>query len=396
MDIKMFERYLKDRRYNEKTIQLYSEAIRDHLPSLELLEDEELYRECLRIEESVKYCSSFVFNQTRASLRRYFEMKTGMSFSKWKNETQEKTSLDVFLDGYKTHMESFLHVSMSTAEARVSVARRFIIWTGFDQNSDDWTSISTSTISDFLEDCGKLATSASRKTISNHIRCILDYADFIGKKTDPSITDLPLHSKVTSYMKKTKAFDDGEIERLVGFYCNDNERDARNHAIILSFTDLGLRTCEVCGLSLDSVDWEEGTIRIWSPKTKSERNLPLTVRLGNALENYIIRYRPKVSSRRIFLMTGINSGRPMDTEAIRRVVRYAISKTGINGYWAGPHSIRRHFGTALYSADSGLKKVSDMLGHDSVTTTSAYVRLDIEGLRRTVACDWPSFGGGHE
>lgn len=396
MDIKMFEEYLKDRRYNETTIQLYSKAIRDHLPSLELWEDEELYGECLRIEESVRHCSSFVFNQTRASLRRYFEIKTGKSFSKWEKEHKEVTPLENFLKGYKTHLVSLLRISPSTTEARVSVARRFIMWSGFDQDSDDWTGISTNTISDFLESCGRLASSASRKTISNHIRCLLGYAAFIGKKTDSSVMELPLHSKVTSYMKNTKAFDENEIEKLVGFYCNDNERDARNNAIILALTDLGLRTCEVCGLTLDSVCWEEGSIRIWSPKTKSERSLPLTVRLGNALENYIIRYRPKIDSRRIFLMTGVNYGRPMDTEAIRRVVRHAISKTGINGYWAGPHSIRRHFGTELYSADSGLKKVADMLGHDSITTTSVYVRLDIEGLRKSVACDWPSFGGDHE
>ena len=50
----------------------------------------------------------------------------------------------------------------------------------------------------------------------------------------------------------------------------------------------------------------------------------------------------------------------------------------------------------MYSADSGLKKVADMMGHDSVTTTSAYVRLDIEGLRKKVACNWPIFGGEHE
>ena len=396
MDTKIFEGYLNERRYNKNTIRLYSEALRDHLPSLVLLEDEELYGGCLKIEESMKNCSSFVFNQTRASLRRYFEMRTGRAFNKWRKETQKETPLEIFLEGYKTHLESFLHISPSTAEARVSVARRFILWSGLDQDTDDWTSISVCTISDFLENCGRLSSPASRKTISTHIRCLIGYVEFIGKEIDPSVTELPLHSKVTTYMKNTKAFDDGEIEILEGFYCNDNERDARNHAIILALTDLGLRSCEVCSLTLDSLDWENGTIRIWSPKTRSERILPLSVRLGNALENYIIRYRPKVSSRRIFLMTGINSGRQMDTEAIRRVVRYAISKTGINGYWAGPHSIRRHFGTALYSADSGLKKVADMLGHDSVTTTSAYVRLDIEGLRKSVACNWPGFGGDHE
>lgn len=396
MDTKVFEEYMNDRLYSKKTVQLYSEAIRGHLPSLEILEGEQLYEKCLRIEESMKGCPAFVFNQTRASIRRYFEMKTGKTLAGWKKETQEETSLEGFLKGYRKHLDSFLHVSRSTADARVSVARRFIQWVGLDQDSDDWTCISVNAISCFFDNCSHLTSVASRKTISTHIRCLMDYAGFIGKKTDSSIMKLPLHPRVTTYMKKTKAFDGSEIERLVGFYCKDNERDARNHAIILAFADLGLRTCEASSLTLDSVDWKNGTIRIWSPKTKSERSLPLTVRLGNALENYVLHYRPKSDSRRLFLMTGVNYGKAMGTEAVRRVVRHAIAKTGISGYWAGPHSIRRSFGTELYSADSGLKKVADMMGHDSVTTTSAYVRLDIEGLRKKVACNWPIFGGEHE
>ena len=54
MDTKVFEEYLNDKLYSRKTVQLYSEAIRGHLPSLENLEGEDLYEKCLRIEESTK------------------------------------------------------------------------------------------------------------------------------------------------------------------------------------------------------------------------------------------------------------------------------------------------------------------------------------------------------
>ena len=100
MDTKVFEEYMNDRLYSRKTVQLYSEAIRGHLPSLEILEGEQLYEKCLRIEESMKGCPAFVFNQTRASIRRYFEMKTGKTLAGWKKETQEETSLEVFLARY--------------------------------------------------------------------------------------------------------------------------------------------------------------------------------------------------------------------------------------------------------------------------------------------------------
>lgn len=215
-----------------------------------------------------KDSSAFDFIQTRASIRQYFEMRTGVAFNKWRSLFREETLLDNFLKEFSIHLKSFLHLSESVTRARVSVARRFINWVGLDQKSDDWSSIDPNTITDFLENSGHLISTASKKTISPHIKSLIDYADFIGKKTAFSITKMPLQSKLTTSIKKTKVFDKSEIEKLVGFYCKDDERDTRNYAIILALTDLGLRTCEVCNLTLDSVNWEEGTIRICHLKQK--------------------------------------------------------------------------------------------------------------------------------
>lgn len=48
-------------------------------------------------------------------------------------------------------------------------------------------------------------------------------------------------------------------------------------------------------------------------------------------------------------------------------------------------------GSDLYAAGNGLKTVADLLGHNSVSATKAYVRIDIDSLRKVVS-PWPERG----
>ena len=79
---------------------------------------------------------------------------------------------------------------------------------------------------------------------------------------------------------------------------------------------------------------------------------------------------------------------PAFTETVRNVIRRLYRKVGISGWHVGTHALRRTVGSHLYSAGNDLKTVADLLGHTSVATTKAYVRLDIESLRN-VASSWP-------
>ena len=79
---------------------------------------------------------------------------------------------------------------------------------------------------------------------------------------------------------------------------------------------------------------------------------------------------------------------PVSTDNIRSVIRQLYSKVGITGWHVGTHALRRTVGSHLYNAGNDLKTVADLLGHTSVSTTKAYVRIDVESLRE-VASSWP-------
>ena len=118
----------------------------------------------------------------------------------------------------------------------------------------------------------------------------------------------------------------------------------------------------------------------------------MSEKLGLALEDYVIRSRPKdLGDPLFFKYSSGDTLLPATTECIRGVIRRIFSKNGITGWHVGTHALRRSVGSDLYAAGNGLKTVADLLGHNTVSATKAYVRIDIDSLREVIS-PWPERG----
>jgi len=78
----------------------------------------------------------------------------------------------------------------------------------------------------------------------------------------------------------------------------------------------------------------------------------------------------------------------MNLGCVRRVVREAFQKENISGWWKGSHALRRTAASHIYNSGIGLKLTADLLGHESIDSTIAYVKVDFDSLR-SVAAYWP-------
>ena len=139
---------------------------------------------------------------------------------------------------------------------------------------------------------------------------------------------------------------------------------------------------------MNDILWNTGTIVIRKTKTHAERELPLSNKLGKALEQYVLQARSPHLGTPLFYKSKYRVNEPASTENIRSVIRRLFAQNDINGVWLGTHALRRTVGSQLYSKGNSLKTVADLLGHTSVSATKAYVRIDIEALQ-TVASNWP-------
>ena len=114
----------------------------------------------------------------------------------------------------------------------------------------------------------------------------------------------------------------------------------------------------------------------------------MSVKLGKELEDYVLHARPIALGSPLYFKSARRMLEPASTDNVRSVIRRLYSKVGITGWHVGTHALRRTVGSHLYNAGNDLKTVADLLGHTSVSTTKAYVRIDVESLRE-VASSWP-------
>lgn len=169
-------------------------------------------------------------------------------------------------------------------------------------------------------------------------------------------------------------------------------RDAREaerpedqaHLWYLAFvTDLlfqtGMRSQEVCNLRLESIDLTGLQIKVRG-KGDKERIIPI----GPFIKEKIARYiadarRPKGPDTGLFLLS--EKGRPMAHSTLYVTVKEALAP--LDQYSRkSPHILRHSFATALLNDGADLMSVKELLGHESVSTTSIYTHTTFEELRR--------------
>jgi len=151
--------------------------------------------------------------------------------------------------------------------------------------------------------------------------------------------------------------------------------------------DLGLRCSEVANLTLDDFDWSQGIIIIRKTKTHSERSLPLHKTTGEAIQAYLMHSRPITMERILFVRFKNVKGFSMGTSQIRGTVRIAAVKAGLENF-TGTHMLRYSAAKEMICNGVDLKTIADVLGHESIETTSIYTKLDFTQLK-DVAGVWP-------
>jgi integrase len=147
--------------------------------------------------------------------------------------------------------------------------------------------------------------------------------------------------------------------------------------------ETGLRGSDIVNLKLSEIDWRSNTIQLTQKKTGEFLSLPLSVEAGNAIADYILNYRPKVSEEHVFLRFKSPNVRLGKTAAANCIKRY-MDKAGIaREAYDGKtfHAFRRTVGTRLIESEAGLEMTAQMLGLVRFDTAKRYISLDEKSLR---------------
>lgn len=184
--------------------------------------------------------------------------------------------------------------------------------------------------------------------------------------------------------KLNKVWSEEEIAQMLGAIDRANPTGKRDYAIMAIAANLGLRTGDILGLTIDNFDWKSCCINLVQQKTSEYLTLPLTEQIGKAVIDYWRSGRPDTIAREIFVQHTLPYQKLTSGMAYHMFNKY-YADSGIQisgGRKHGLHSFRHSLASRLLERDTPVNVIGNILGHVNSDSTSTYLRIDIERLRK--------------
>lgn len=176
-----------------------------------------------------------------------------------------------------------------------------------------------------------------------------------------------------------------EVEKL-DTALNSNAVSKRDAAIVIIGLSCGIRACDLIKLRLSDIDWDNETITFKQSKTENQVCLPLTVKVGNAIADYILNERPHVDEEILFLRSLAPFVPLTDHASCHAVVSRVFKNAGIekSGRMFGMHMLRHNAASTMVKNEVPIETIAAILGHSSADTTDIYITTDEVRLKECV------------
>jgi site-specific recombinase XerD len=155
-----------------------------------------------------------------------------------------------------------------------------------------------------------------------------------------------------------------ELQRLF-----TSTKNPRHRLLLMTTYAAGLRVSEVVRLQLTDIESDRMLIRVEQGKGRKDRYPLLSTRLLTELRAYWQRYRPAP-----WLFTGLDPHRPMPIGTAQKIY-YHAKRTARITHGHGIHTLRHCFATHLLEAGVDVRTIQILLGHQSLDTTTRYLRI---------------------
>lgn len=173
--------------------------------------------------------------------------------------------------------------------------------------------------------------------------------------------------------------DPDEVDRLLAAPDERTPQGLRDRAMLELMYSSGLRVSELCGLSLQAVDTDNGYVRV-TGKGSKERIVPVGGKAQTAIIRYLEVGRPRLVKPRtgsdLFLSQW---GRALSRKTFWVLIKNHARTAGIEKE-VKPHLLRHSFATHLLANGADLRAIQEMLGHADIGTTQIYTAIKSDYL----------------
>jgi len=391
-----FPTWLAEKRYAPRTIESYSQVLRqfeDYLRTRGLTEVSELrehhseafVQATRRAYEQAhsRPPSSAYANVFRCVTKVFLDFlrESGVPLPRPQKPSEEKP--------FTTHQKAYAadlrrkgHLRESTVETRLRWVTRFCEFLN-DRGLDSFHQVTPPVLYDFLVVVAKHKAATTLQGLMTALRDFLTFAfhqELTAKDLSPYLPQVRVYrdQKLPHYLS------DEQFEDLLARIDIHQPGGRKLKAILIFLHSYGLRIGEVAGLTLSDLDWAQKELLLTDCKNGQPLLLPFTPEAQIALANYLRHERPKnVDSPYVFLTTQRPGPYP-DAATLARTVNAQLKRLGVK---ATTRTFRHSFAKRLIDQRVPLKTIQELLGHRSIESTRHYARLDVEALREVAEND---------
>jgi integrase/recombinase XerD len=280
------------------------------------------------------------------------------------------------LAAYRSYLSEVQGLVPTTIAQRIAEAR--VLMRHALPNGKSLKHLNAETIEKHIELRARGLSRASLRLIVGYLRSFLRYCfdhqlipirlDFIdrpasfGEELPPRALDWPL------------------VQKFLRSIDRRDRNGWRDFMMLHLMAHYGLRPGEVIRLAVDSIQWEARTLLVEQPKTRSWLTLPLMGETLDLLRRYLREGRRQ--SRRGELFSSSRAPyRPMLKTSVTYMFKRRARMSGLPMAHASPYFLRHSFAMRLFARGVGIKAIGDLMGHNSLASTSVYLRLQTDMLR---------------
>jgi integrase len=223
------------------------------------------------------------------------------------------------------------------------------------------------------------------KTVEHKLCAVRSLLRFAAREglVDGAVLEAVPAAKSTRQARVPSVWDRADVAKILEAVDRGNPCGKRDYAIILLITRLGLRGIDVKRLRFADLDWPGNQLSVVQAKTGHRVQLPLLKDVGWAIIDYIRHGRPPSECPQVFLRHTAPIGPFADQDHLHQILvkhaRAAHVPLGENRRH-GMHSLRHTLATRLLEHGTPIEQIADILGHQTVTATGAYLKSSLRLL----------------
>lgn len=283
---------------------------------------------------------------------------------------------------YLDHIEKDRRYSQKTVEGYQKDIDHFLDY--LDEKGIDFLKVNKKQIRGYMSE--ELARGYGKRSLQRRMSALRQFYSFLKIRGYILVNPFKMVTSPKKPIRYPSALEYSQVEDLLQANAQrTDELAARDQAILELLYASGVRASELVSLKLRQIDYRSRTIHIIG-KGNKERIVPFSKSAATAMQDYQKNLRPILLKRRktstVYEAFFLNDkGGNLTVRGLEYILSAIEDKTSVH-LQLHPHKMRHTFASHLLEEGADLRVIQELLGHESIDTTTVYTHVSKKEMKR--------------